>query len=183
MDFINDILIYIRNNQIGIIVTVFISVSLIPFVIWFVNWVYRNFKPLKISPGSKRILASKDGNNYNEEFFIYLINYTQRAYYDINITSEFPKDVTLDIYPEQSDFDVTLLGSKNGGVYIGKDFIINGKIPTGEMNSTQLVINNIGAKGQIKMKVNIHKGKYNKDFIVKFKIGNFSKIAKSSYTK
>ncbi|MBU1036814.1 hypothetical protein KKF32_02110 [Patescibacteria group bacterium] len=153
---LKDISANIKDIWINIIIFVF----LIPSFIWCLKWIYRKCKPLKISPSSRKILTSKDGDNYSEEFFIYLINHTQRTYYDISIISKFPKGIVLSTYPEPAT---------HGDCGISCE------------GSDQVIINNIRAKGQVKIKVNVDKNKYNKNFILKFKITNFSKTAKSVY--
>ncbi len=146
-----------------------------------ISYLYRKCKPLEIKPNKKKILCSKTGNNWDEEFFVYLINYTKSSYYDINIISYYPKDVKVDIFPEISEF--TFMGDEKGGLKIGTDFIIGGEDKERNENFNQIVINNINPAGERKIKIDVKKNNHIDDFIVRFKIEKFSKEPKSIFKK
>lgn len=138
-------------------------------------------KPLEIKPPNKKISVSENGDNWNEEFFIYLINHTENAYYDINIISEFPKDIDLSILSEKSD--VVSFGSKGGRIFIGSDFMLGLENKEKGVKIAQTVINNIGPNEKKKIKVIVNKKDYKKSFNLEFKITNFNKVPKPVLNK
>ena len=139
-------------------------------------------KPLEIRPSSKEILFAKNGDNWNEDFFVYLINNTNHSYYDINIISEFPDPVDVSILPEgPSEF--SLIGTKDAGIMMGSDFQINGVNKEKGTKIVQTVINNISPNEKKKIKVSIDKNNYNKDLLLEFRVSGFSKTPKPILNK
>jgi len=164
---------------IGIMATVIIGLFPNPIRDFFIEkW----GEPLKIKPSSKEILFSKNGDNWNEQFFVYLINNTNHTYYDINIISEFPDSIDISILPE-SPSEFSQIGQKNAGFMIGSDFIIGMKNEEKGTKITQTVINNVGPDEKKKIKVIINKNNYNKDFSLKFKVSNFNRNPKPIFNK
>jgi len=150
------------NYIIGIVISIGISIILGIFIPKIRNLYVEKSRPLEIKPTNKRISFSKNGNNWNEEFFVYLINNSDSPYYDINIvSSEFPKDIDLSMLPEK--INTVSLGSKENGVYVGRDFMLVIE-KTEETRVAQTVINNIGPNEKNKIKVIIENA-YSDDFV------------------
>ena len=139
-------------------------------------------KPLQISPSSKKVFFSPDEINWNECFYIYLTNKTGHTYYDINITSEFPSIISIDIMPEQAS-EFSLIGSENAGLMVGSDFMVAMENKENEMRIISTVINNIGPNETKKIKIVIKKGNYYKNFKLNFKVNGFSKNPKPILNK
>ena len=133
-------------------------------------------KPLEIKPINKKLSVLENGNNWNEEFFIYLINHSKNPHYDINVISEFPKGLNVSILPEKSD--VVSLGTRENGISMGIDFMLGLENKEKGIGVAQTVINNIGPNEIKKVKVSVKKNDYRKNFNMKFTLGNFSKIPK-----
>lgn len=169
------------NYIISIAITFILGVISGVFIIPRIRGLYvERCRPLEIKPTNKIISVSKNGDNWNEEFFVYLINNSESPYYDINIVSEFPKDIDLSMLPEK--FNTVSLGGKENGVSVGLDFMLGLENKKG-MGVAQTVINNIGPNEKNKIKVIINKKGYKKDFNLKFKITNFNKIPKPVFKK
>jgi len=139
-------------------------------------------RPIQIKPKQKDLLFSANGDNWNEEFFVYLTNNTNNTYYDVNIISEFPNSVDVDILPENSD-EFSAIGSKGGGGFVGADFMLAGENREKGTKVIQTVINNIGPNEKKKIKVVVNKKSYSKNFRLEFKVGDFKKIPKSILNK
>jgi len=164
------------NYIIDIAIIIGITIVLEVFIIPRIRILYvEKWRPLEIKPTNKRISVSKNGDNWNEEFFVYLINNSESPYYDVNIVSEFPKDIDLSMLPEK--FNTVSLGGKENGVSVGLDFMLVLENEQG-MGVAQTVINNIGPNERNKIKVIVNKKGYKKDFNLRFKITNFNKIPK-----
>lgn len=167
---------------IGILITIIVGiVSIFPNPIrdFIFEWLGR---PLQIKPKQKDILFSEDGDSWSEIFFVYLTNNTNNTYYDINIISEFPNSIDIDILPENSD-EFSVIGSKDGKIFIGSDFMLAGENKEKRTKIVQTVINNIGPNEKKKIKVVVNKKDYNKNFRLEFKVGGFNKISKSILNK
>ena len=167
---------------IGILITIIFGVvSIFPNPIrdFILEWIGR---PLQIKPKQKDILFSEDGDNWSESFFVYLTNNTNNTYYDINIISEFPNSIDIDILPENSD-EFSAIGSKDGKIFIGSAFMLAGEIKEKRAKIVQTVINNIGPNEKKKIKVVVNKKDYNKNFRLEFKVGGFNKVPKSILNK
>lgn len=137
---------------------------------------------LQIKPNKKNILFSKDGNNWNEEYFVYLVNNTNDTYYDINIAAKYPNPIDVDIFPENSN-EFSTIGLKDGQISVGLDFMLCGEKSETKEKVVQTVINNIGPKEKKKIKVIINKNDYDKNFCLELKVGGFSKTAKPVLSK
>ena len=133
--------------------------------------------PIDIQPSSKTINFSPDGNNWDEDFFIYLKNNTIYTYYNICIFSEFPDAINVDIFPEDSGEDSSIV-SKKAGINVGSDFSLSGVHNGAGTKWTQTVINNIGPNITKKIRINVKKGVYKKNLNLEFKINNFSREPK-----
>ena len=164
---------------IGILITIIVGIFPNPIRDFILEWIGR---PLQIKPKQKDILFSKDGDNWSENFFVYLTNNTNNTYYDINIISEFPNSIDIDILPENSD-EFSVIGSKNGKIFIGSDFMLAGENKEKRTKIVQTVINNVGPNEKKKIKVVVNKKDYNKNFRLEFKVGGFNKISKSILNK
>lgn len=176
MEFIVGILIGI----IGIIITIIIGLFLNPIRDFFIEkW----GRPLEIQPSSKEILFSANGNNWNEEFFVYLVNNTSRSYYGIQIFLEFPDSIDISIFPESSSEEFSLIGTKKAGIMVGPDFSINGTNKEKGTKVVETVINNIGPGEKKKIKVSIDKNNYNKNFPLEFQVSRFDKNPKPILNK
>ncbi len=138
--------------------------------------------PLEINPAEKEIRFSADGNNWNEDFFVYLINKTSNSYYDINITSEFPNPIDISVLPVDSN-EFSTINSGNGTISIGSDFMIAGEIKEKGTEIIQTVINNIGPNETKKIKVAVNKKNYNQNFRLEFKVSGFNKTPKPIFNK
>jgi len=166
---------------VGIIIT--IIVGIVGIIIGIFPNPIRDFfiekcgRPVKIQPSSKKILFAKNGDNWNEEFFVYLINKTSHSYYDINIVSEFPDSINIKIFPESTN-EFSLLGTKDAGIMVGSDLLIEGINKEKGTKIVQTVINNVGPSEKKKIKVFIDKNKYNINFLLEFRVSNFNKNPK-----
>jgi hypothetical protein len=164
---------------IGIIVTIIVGIFPNPIRDFILE---RIGKSLQIKPRKKDILFSEDGNNWSETFFVYLTNNTNNTYYDISIISEFPSSIEVDILPENSS-EFSGVGSKDGKMFIGLDFMLAGEIKEKKAKIVQTVINNIGPNEKKKIKVVVNKRDYSKNFRLKFKVSGFSKTSKPILNK
>ena len=167
---------------IGILITIIVGIVGIfpnPIRDFILEWIGR---PLQIKPKQKDILFSKDGDNWSEKIFVYLTNNTNNTYYDINIISEFPNSIDIDILPENSD-EFSVIGSKGGKIFIGSDFMLAGENKEKRTKIVQTVINNIGPNKKKKIKIVVNKKDYNENFRLEFKVGGFNKIPKSILNK
>jgi hypothetical protein len=161
--------------------TMVFSLFLVPivlgvFVIPIIRDLYKEKNPLEIKPKGKKIFASENGNNWNEEFFIYLINHSKSPYYNIYIISEFPKGLNISILPEKSD--IVSLGARESGISMGVDFMLSLEDKERNIGITQTVMNNIGPNETKKVKISIKKNDYKKGFDIRFVLGKFSNLPK-----
>jgi len=129
--------------------------------------------PLEIQPTSKKLLDLAD---CNEEFFISLINKTNHNYYRINITSEFPNNINVAIFPEKPNLLISPISPN-----------FNFGLENKETRITQTIINNVGPNEIKKMIVVVNKGNYNKNFQqeyqINFNVSGFSKNPQSIISK
>ncbi len=161
------------NYVIAAIISIILSVLIIPKIR---DLYIEHSKPLEIKPAYKNISATKGQNIWNQEFFIYLINHSKNPYYDINISSEFPKGITVSILPEKSD--IITIGSTESGISMGVDFMLNLENIEKGTGSTQTVINNIDPNETKKIKVSVSNNNSQNNFNMKFVLGKFSTIPK-----
>ena len=164
---------------IGIFITLIVGIFPNPIRDYILERIGR---PLQITPKQKDILFSEDGDNWSEIFFVYLTNNTNNTYYDINIISEFPNSIDIDILPENSD-EFSVIESKDGKIFIGSDFMLAGENKEKRAKIVQTVINNIGPNEKKKIRVVVNKKDYKKNFRVEFKVDGFNKISKSILSK
>lgn len=132
---------------------------------------------LSVKPKRKDIHCSTDGNNWNEEFYIYLTNNTSNTYYDINVVSEYPNSIEVNIFPEDNN-EFSALESTQGQVFVGSGFVLCGEIKEHKTKIVQSVINNIGPNEKKKLKVIVNKKDDNKNCCLEFKVGGFNKNPK-----
>lgn len=139
-------------------------------------------RQIQIKPKRKILTCSENGENWNEEFFVYLTNNTNNTYYDINIGSEFPNSVDVSILPENSG-EFSTIRAKGGEISMGTDFMLSGLNKEKGTKIVQTVINNIGPNEKKKIKVVVDKKDYNKNFRLEFKVGGFGKGPKPIFNK
>ena len=161
------------NYIISLALSIVLGVYLIPKIR---DFYIEKSKPLEIRPTNKKISGSENGNNWNEEFFIYLINHSKNPFYDINVISKFPKDIDISILPQKQD--EVFLGTRGNRISVGLDFMLTMEDNENELKTAQTVINNIGPGEKIKIKVTINKKNYKRNFNLLFSIKTFSKIPK-----
>lgn len=164
---------------ISILITIIVGTFPNPIRDFILEWIGR---PLQIKPKKKDILFSEDGDNWSEIFFVYLTNNTNNTYYDINIISEFPNSINIDILPENPD-EFSGIESKDGKIFIGSDFMLAGENKEKRAKIVQTVINNIGPNEKKKIRVVVNKKDYSKNFRLEFKVGGFNKNSKSILNK
>ena len=144
------------------------------------KWLYTKYRPLEIKPSKKEVILPSD--NWNEDFFTYLVNHTNNTYYGVQIAIEFPKNIDVSIIPEEKDF--SLLGAKNKGFLVGNNFSIG--LENENKGITQAIINNIGPEEKLSIKIVVNK-KYNDSsvdsILLNFKIDKYSKEPKSILRK
>lgn len=169
----------ITLGVLGILATVYFALFPNPLRDFFIE---RWGSPLVINPSEKDILCSPDGNNWNEEFFAYLINKTSHSYYDINITSEFPRSIDISVLPVDSN-EFSTIKSRNGAIAIGSDFMLAGENAETGDKFVQTVINNIAPNKTKKIVVTINKRDYIQNFRLELKVSGFSKTPKPIFNK
>ncbi len=129
---------------------------------------------LSIEPSKKHIAFSKTGDNWNEEFYVYLVNHSDKTFYDVNIALDYPKYIGVSFMPEEQSATMKL-GTETNNKSIGADFmILYGEDEEVGLIGGQTVINNIGPGEKKKIKVKVTKKASGEDFDLKFKIDNYS---------
>jgi len=175
MNIINKL--FTTGTGVGILVSVLIAVVGIIYPIPIHDFFIEKWgSPLEIKPSSKDIFFSRDGNNWDEDFYAYLINNTSNTYYGVQIVVDFPNSVDVTVISDVPG-EFSMLGTKNNGISVSSDFVIVGEGKNGT-NMNMTVINNIGPNEKKKFKIIIDKNDYKNNFRLDLKINRFNKEPK-----
>ncbi len=144
---------WIKDNWLTVLITTFF----LPFLFFLISNCWNNYlSVIKISPSEKRINCNSKSYR-KESYYVYLTNKSSNPIYDINVVAMHPKEVEISIMPEEQELESA------GNCKIGTAFIIH--FDSGQ----QTVINNLSAKETKKLKIEIDKRDYYKDFKLKLK--------------
>jgi len=149
-----------KDNLISILITCF----LIPFLFFFIKYLWNNyFSVIKISPAVKKINCNSE--SYRKEYYyVYLTNKSSNPIYDINVLTTHPKEIEVSIAPEEQETQPL------GNYRVGTSFIIHfDSNQNKNVSGQQTVINNLAANKTVKLKVEMDKKNYYKDFKLKLK--------------
>jgi hypothetical protein len=122
------------------------------------NYIY----PIEISPATKKINCGSSSWR-KESYYVYLKNKSSGPIYDINVVARHPKEVDVRIMPEEQE--TQSLGSFG----VGTSFIIHGVSQDKGTGIQETIINNLGINETKKLKVEIDKNNYYKDFELKLR--------------
>jgi len=143
--------------------SILVASLLIPCLFIFIKYLWNNyFFIIKISPGAK-IINCQSPSYRKESYYVYLTNKSSNPIYDINVVATYPKEVEVSIMPEEQETQPL------GNLRVGTSFIISGYNQKDGAGVQETIINNLGANETKKLKVEIDKKNYYKDFKLKLK--------------
>ena len=163
MKIIHEIWGWVKDNWVPILVTSL----LIPILFYVIPYFWDNyFFVATISPAKKKIFCGSDSFR-KESYYVYLTNNSSKPIYNINVWAIYPKGIEVNIHPEGREPE----WQSSGNLKLDSTAIQITFIPDRNKNTTgtQTVINNLGAKETIKLKVEIEKTTYYKTFNLKLK--------------